>query len=169
MCSPKQTYNTERPEYHSLTGNNSSQRRKHKNKPINSTSRPSRDTIIKRIANPFGVNFQCRRLSQIRNHQTGIHNKCKSPLNGLSIVMSQVGEEGLDTSDGKENPAQDIEVLGSDEVVNGIAGIVSAENPSVVEGDVDCAGYQEGEEPETDDRGKCQGDIFCAELLHDEL
>jgi len=83
--------------------------------------------------------------------------------------MSQVGEESLDTGDGKENPAEDIEVLGSDEVVNGIAGIVNAEDTWVVEGDVDCAGYKEGEEPETDDRGKCQGDIFCTELLHDEL
>jgi hypothetical protein len=83
--------------------------------------------------------------------------------------MSQVGEESLDTCDGKENPAEDVEVLGSDEVVNGIAGIVNAENPWVVEGDIYCAGYQEGEEPETDDRRECQGDIFCAELLHDEL
>jgi hypothetical protein len=83
--------------------------------------------------------------------------------------MSQIGEEGFNPCDGEENPAQDIEVLCSDEIVNCFAWIVCSENCRVVCDDVDYSGYEEGCKPETTDGGEEEGNPFSSELLDEEL
>jgi hypothetical protein len=96
-------YDRKRPKNHGLRSNHSSQRCQHKHKPINPTPRPPRNTIIKRIGNPFRMILQRRRLSQIRQNQTRINNTRKRPLYSLTIIMSEVREKSFYARDGEEN------------------------------------------------------------------
>ena len=113
--------------------------------------------------------LQRRRLSQIRQNQTRINDTRKCPLYSLTIIMSEVREKSFYTCDGEENPAQDIEVFCSDEIVNCFARIVCSENCGVVCDDVDYSGDEEGCEPESTDGCKKERNPFCSELLNEEL
>ena len=50
-----------------------------------------------------------------------------------------------------------------------MGGVVRSENTWIVEGDIEYSGYEESDEPKTGDGGKEQGDVFCTELLCQEL
>lgn len=162
-------YNRECTENHSLRSNDRSQRRQHKHEPINPTPRSPRNTIIKRIRNPFRMILQRRRLPEIRKYQTRIHNTRKRPLYSLTVVMSQVCKQGFDACDGEEDTAEDVEVFRADEVVDCLRGVVGAEDGGIVGEDVDDAGDGEGGEPEGTDGCEEQGDPFCPELLDKKL
>ena len=59
--------------------------------------------------------------------------------------------------------------MGSDKVIDCMGGVVRSENTWIVEGDIEYSGYEESDEPKTGDGGKEQGDVFCTELLCQEL
>lgn len=115
------------------------------------------------------MNLQRRGLSQIRKYQTRVYNNGKSPLNRLTIIVSQIGKERFNTGDGEEDPAQDVEVFRSDEVVNCFTGIVGTEDCRIICKDVDYSGDEEGSKPEPHARCKEQGNPFRTELLDQEL
>ena len=113
--------------------------------------------------------LQRRRLPEIRKYQTRIHNTRKRPLYSLTVIMSQVCKQGFDACDGEEDTAEDVEVFGTDEVVDCLRGVVSAEDGGIVGEDIDDAGDGEGSKPEGTDGCEEQGDPFCPELLDEEL